>query len=174
MIHGRKKMSRARTSIGFLVLVASIMMISVPGWGAQPAGEDGPAFFGASPLARLIVGNIGRFLVLKSELNITPEQRSKIAATVKSHRDEIRPVAKHLLEKRKALGEAVLATPKNEEAIRKAANDLSKAIGDASVLASKVIAEARTALTPEQIDRIHKFRMEKDKAAMAWVDKIGR
>lgn len=169
----RKNMSRAKTGIRVLVLVASILAISAPGWGGQPGGDD-PSAFSASPLARLIVGNIGRFLVLRSELDVTPEQRSKIAATVRSHRNKIRPVAKNIIEKRKALRDAVLVTPRNEEAIRKAANDLGKAIGDASVLASKVIAEARTALTPEQIERIRKFRMEKDKAAMAWVEKIGR
>jgi Spy/CpxP family protein refolding chaperone len=174
MIQWRKNMSRKRTGMMVSTLVAAILAISAPGWGGQTTGGDDPTFFGASPLKRLIVGNIGRFLVLRSELNVTPEQRSKIAGTVKRHRNEIRPVAKDVLEKRKALREAVLATPKNEEAIRKAANDLGKAIGDASVLASKVIAEARTALTPEQIERIRKFRMEKDNATMAWVDKIGR
>ncbi|MBI4961673.1 MAG: Spy/CpxP family protein refolding chaperone [Desulfomonile tiedjei] len=167
-------MSKARTGIGICFLVAAILGMSAPGWAAQPMGGQDPSTLFSSPLARLITGNIGRFLVLRSELNVTPEQRAKIAATVKSHRDEIRPVAKSILEKRSALREAVLATTKNDEAIRKAANDLGKAIGDASVLASKVIGEARTALTPEQIERIHKFRAENNKAAMAWVDQIGQ
>jgi len=174
MISWRRKMSRAEICTGVLVLVASILAIPVPGWGAQSTGGDDSSAFCAPPVARLIAGNIGRFLIMRSELNVTPEQRSKIAATVKSHQAEIRPVAKDILEKRTALREAVLATPNNEEAIRKAANDLGTAIGDAAVLASKAIAEARPALTPEQIERIRNFRMENDKAAMAWVDKIGQ
>jgi len=155
-------------------MVASILAVSAPGWGAQPAGGDDPSAFCAPPIARLIAGNIGRFLIIRSELNVTPEQRSKIAATVKSHQGEIRSVAKDILGKRTALREAVLATPNNEEAIRKAATDLGKAIGNAAVLASRVIAEARPALTSEQIERIRKFRMDNDKATTAWVDKIGQ
>jgi Spy/CpxP family protein refolding chaperone len=161
--------------IGVLILVVTLPAVSVPGWGAQPAGGDDASAFGVPPIARLIVGNIGRFLVLKPELNITPEQRSKIAATVKSHRDEIRPVAKNVPEKRAALRETVLASPRNEESIRKAANDLAKAIGDSSVLASKVVAEVRTTLTSHQMERIRKFRMESDKAAWhgltTWADR---
>lgn len=167
-------MSRAKTCIGVFVLVASILAVCAPGWGAQPTSGDDSSAVCAPPVARLIAGNIGRFLVMRSELNVTPEQRSKIAAVVKGHRDEIRPMAKSILEKRTALREAVLATPKNEETIRKAATDLGKAIADASVLASKVISEARPALTPEQIERIRKFRMDNDKATTAWVDKIGQ
>jgi len=167
-------MNRVGTGIGVFALVASILAVSAAGWGAQPTGKDDSSAFCAPPIARLIAGNIGRFLIMRSELNVTPEQRSKIAAVVQSHRDEIRPMAKTILEKRTALREAVLATPTNEEAIRKAATDLGKAIGDASVLASRVVTEARPALIPEQIKRIRKFRMENDKATLTWVDKIGQ
>ena len=72
------------------------------------------------------------------------------------------------------LREAVLKEPADEKAIRSAAKDLSKSIGDASVLASRVIAEARPVLTAEQVKLIRNFRTEVDKATLDWLNQLGR
>ncbi len=120
------------------------------------------------------MGNIGRFLVLRSELGLTNDQRKRIAGIVKNHRDEIRPVAKALLEKRRALKEAVINKPGDEAAIRTAATDLGKTIGDASVLASKVVAQVKPVLTPQQVERIENFRAGTQKATSDWLDQMGK
>jgi Spy/CpxP family protein refolding chaperone len=112
--------------------------------------------------------------VLRSELNITGDQRKKIAAEIKSHKDEIRPVAKEIFEKRQALRDAVLNKPGDQQAIMAAANDLGKAIGDAAVLASKVIAKVKPMLTSEQQERIKNFKMANDRATAEWIGQIGQ
>ena len=112
--------------------------------------------------------------MLRSELNISAEQRKKIAAEIKSHKDEIRPIAKEIFEKRMALRDAVLNKPGDRQAIMAAANDLGKAIGDTAVLASKVIAKVKPVLTSEQQERIKNFRMANDKATAEWISQIGQ
>lgn len=167
-------MSRKVVS-AMLVALLLLGMAAVPSIAAETVKEDGGAQpAGPPPLAGLIMGNIGRFLVLGSELNISAEQRKKIAAEVKSHKDEIRPVAKEISEKRMALRDAVLNKPGDRQAIMAAANDLGKAIGDAAVLASKVIAKVKPVLTSEQQERIKNLRMANDKATAEWISQIGQ
>ena len=160
--------------IAMLVAVLLLGAAPVPSRAAEPVKDDDGVQFASRPLARLIMGNIGRFLVLRSELNITDEQRKKIAAEIKSHKDEIGPIANEVFAKRQALRDAVLNKPGDQQAIMAAANDLGKAIGDAALLASKVVAQVKPMLTPEQQERIKNFRMSNDKATADWISRIGQ
>ncbi len=157
----------------FVVQLALVCM-ALNAWAAEPAAKGDIQALSQTPLAKLITGNIGRFLVLRSELGITADQKKKIIEIVKSHRDEIRPVVKTILEKRRTLREAVVNKPGDEPAIRGAAAEMGKAIGDAAVLASKVVAQVRPVLTSQQIERIEKFRVDTRKATDEWVDQMGK
>jgi Spy/CpxP family protein refolding chaperone len=103
---------------------------------------------------------------------VTAEQREKFRDMLAEHRTEIVGVAKPVVEKRRALRDAVLADHPDESAIRSAANDLGKAIGDAAVLAAKVKPEVSKVLTSEQRDKIKQFRTKNDKAVDEFIDKI--
>jgi Spy/CpxP family protein refolding chaperone len=128
--------------------------------GAPAAGADG----GVRPLRAFMSGQFGRLLTLRSELGVTGEQRAEIRQIVASHRSEIVAVAKPIVEKRRALRDAVLAENPDETSIRAAANDLGKAIGDAAVLASQVKPEVYQVLTPEQQKKVEVFRTESHSA----------
>jgi Spy/CpxP family protein refolding chaperone len=156
------------------IIVTVLLAGSPPAWAGASAPEQAAPQWGFPPLARLVAGNIGRLLVLGSELNVTPDQRAKIAGIVKSHRAEITPTVRDVLEKKIALRDAVLNERPEEKVIRSAAADLAKTVGDASVLASKVIGEVRAILTPDQIERIRKVRKENEQAARAWTSEIGK
>jgi Spy/CpxP family protein refolding chaperone len=123
------------------------------------------------PVGRLIVGHIGRLLVLRSELNLTDQQKAKIQQTVVAKKPEIATVAKSVWEKRTALVDAVLADQPDEQAIRKAADELGKAIGEAAVLASKVAGEVKPALSSEQRGLIQKCRRDCRAATAKFFDK---
>jgi Spy/CpxP family protein refolding chaperone len=164
-----------KKTIAIVVLALGLISWTVVSWAAETAPESsGSGSLGMPGIGRLISGNIGRFLVLRSELKLTPAQRYQIASVVKSHRQEIAPVAKAVIEKKRALREAVLLIkPGDDKAIRLAANELGKAIGDAAVVASKVIGDAKGALTQEQLERIQQFRTSCKKAETAWVEGLG-
>ena len=157
-----------------LVLNLVFVCLGLNAWGAEPPAKADIETLGHAPLAKLITGNIGRFLVLRSELAITADQKKKIVEIVKSRRHEIRPVAKMILEKRRALQEAVVNKPGDETAIRGAATEMGKAIGDAAVLASKIIAQVKPELTSQQIERIGKFRADVQKATDDWLDQMDK
>ncbi len=147
-----------------MVVVLVLGLAAVPSIAADAEKEDAQAKAKSpSQTAKTIIGNIGRFLSFWSDLNLTDDQRQKILAEIKSHSDEIKPLAKEVLEKREALRWAVLNKPGDEQVITAAANDLGKAIGNAAVLASKVIAQVRPIFTPAQQERISNFRMGSDR-----------
>ncbi|MBI2195260.1 MAG: Spy/CpxP family protein refolding chaperone [Planctomycetes bacterium] len=125
--------------------------------------------FAHSPLGRLILGNVGRALTLRSELNVTEEQRAKIQEIVKSHKDGMVPVAQVLKAKKEALRQAVMSDQPDEKAIRAAADELGKAIGDAAVLASRIGGEVRPVFTDEQRQRIEKFLQEREASGDAFL-----
>jgi Spy/CpxP family protein refolding chaperone len=124
------------------------------------------------PIARLIASRLHKWAAFRMDLNVTDEQRSQIRAIVANHRDEIKSVVASIVEKRKALRQAVMANPADEAAIRTASDNLAKAIGDAAVLASKVIAEIRPIMTEEQIKKVQEFQAERDEAAGTFLDNL--
>lgn len=159
-----------------MILVSALIagLAAVPSRAADPAKEEGRPTLAGNPLGKLIMGHIGRLLVLKSELNVTDDQRKKIAAEIKSHKDEIRPIAKLIFEKRQALRDSVINNLGDEKTILQASEDLGKAIGRAALLASKVVAKVQPIFTPEQQERIKNFIMGMDEATSEWINQIGQ
>ena len=129
---------------------------------------------GTAPIVRLITGNLGRLLVLKSELGVTGKQKSEIHAIVKRSMGEMVPSIRAVVDRKRKLRDAVLAEQPDEGAIRAAANDLGKSIGETAVKASKVILEARKQLTKGQIDKLTKFRSDQDAGVDRWLEEIGK
>lgn len=113
-----------------------------------------------SPLGKLLTGHLGRLLVLKSEMNLTDEQRSQIREVVRGEKADIAKVAEKVWQKRNVLRDAVLADKPDEAAIRAAADDLGKAIGDAAVLGAKVVDKVKPVLTAEQRAQVKKCHKE--------------
>jgi Spy/CpxP family protein refolding chaperone len=116
------------------------------------------------PFMRFIRGQIGRFMVLRSQLDLSDDQRAQIKTILQAHKQEIVQVVQPLIEKRRALREAVTAADPNEQAIRAASDDLGKAIGDAAVLASKLKQQISPILTDQQRHDLHDFRSQTDEA----------
>src|SRR3989304_3950860 len=113
--------------------------VGVSGLAASgPLGDDVPE---ARAVRMLVSGQFGRLLTLRSELDVTTEQRQQIRGIVKNHRQEIAAALKPVAEKRRGGGGGALAENANEAAIYAAADELGKAIGDAAVVGAKIKAE---------------------------------
>lgn len=151
-----------------------LLTASLAAWGVESGAfftDKGP-FDGS--LKRLIVGQVGRILVLRSQLDVTDEQKEKTVGIIKSHMKEIIPVAKSVVEKRRALRQAVMKEEPNEKEIRAAAEALGKSLGDASVLTSRIVAEARPVFTPRQVKLVQDFRISLDNATTDWLNQLGK
>lgn len=86
-------------------------------------------------------------------LDLTPEQREAIKAIHENYKPQIQAAHENLVQQRKALRDAVKATPVNEGAIRSAANQVGSGIGDLAILLANRRAEVRAVLTAEQQDQ---------------------
>lgn len=113
-----------------------------------------------TPLGRLVTGNLGRLLVLRSEMNLTDGQREKIKVVLVEHKPEIASAAKGVWEKRNALRDAVLDEKSDDAAVRKAADELGKAIGDAAVLGRKIRGQVAPILTDPQRKLVKECRAD--------------
>jgi Spy/CpxP family protein refolding chaperone len=157
-----------------LMIAAAAILVAAAAMGAWALGTGHPMFTGAcdSPMHRLIAGNIGRFLVFRSEFELRDEQKKKIFDILKARKNEILPLADTMLEKRKELRETILKKPTDEQAVRAAATSLSSSIVDASILAAKLVAEAKSVLTDDQWRCILDYRRDQDKAVHTWLEQF--
>jgi Spy/CpxP family protein refolding chaperone len=161
----------AATGIGVFGLTGAT------GWAeAQDPATSGPVAhrLAGTPLGKFLSGRIGRAMVLRSELDLTPEQTKALRSTIKAHRAEIAQTIAPVAAKRRALRDAVLSDTTDEAAIRSAADDLGKAIGDAAVKAAKLrkVLVEKVKPTPEQVAKIKAFRADNDQAAVEFLEKM--
>jgi Spy/CpxP family protein refolding chaperone len=142
--------------------------------GTLAAGAGGAAVGGPfrGKIREFILGRLGSLAALRAELGLTDEQRGKVAAAVAARKAQIGPVARRMVDRRRALRDAVLEESPDEKKIREAAGRLGEAIGDAAVLASQVVGEVRPTLTAEQRKRIEQARAEHDKAVDALLKEL--
>jgi Spy/CpxP family protein refolding chaperone len=149
------------------MMVAGALGLAAIDTGAERAAAQSPsvvaeacAQMADTPLGKHVIGTIGRLLVLRSELDVTAEQRERIRATVLEHRPEIAEVAQGMLKKWAALGDTVLAEEIDEKAIRAAAAEFGETLGDAAIARAKMIREVRGEFSRGQIDALKAFRAE--------------
>ena len=123
-----------------------------------------------TPLGRTISGCIGRVITLRSDLNVSDEQRQQIRDLLLSHRSEIAETVKSVRDKRVALRDLARSDNASEEQIQAAADALGQAISKAAVKAVALRSEIAPLLTPEQQATIDKFLNENDKAIDSFLD----
>ena len=160
----------------FMVATAAIL-VAAAALGAWAVGTGHPVFAGPSfdsPMHRMIAGKIGRFLVFRSDFELRDDQKKKIFDILKARKKEILPLAETVLDKRTQLREIILKNPTDEQAVRTAATSLSSSIVDASILAARLVAEAKSVLTEDQWHCILEYRRENDKAVHTWLKQLGR
>lgn len=142
--------------LGFLALGGSTML-GAEGEGTAPAGAA-KAAAGKRPLFRAIRETVVRLWRLKDELDVTDEQKAAVVKALVAHKDEFVSAVKGIHEAHKKLATAVRAEATDEAAIRAAAADLGKEIGNMAVLGAKARKEVLAVMTPEQRKAIESAR----------------
>ena len=117
-----------------------------------------------SPLGRMISGNFGRLLTLRSELNVTDEQREKAREVLKSHRSEIVTTVQSVRDARTNLRDLTLSDDATESEIRAAADALGKTIADAAVKRAELRKAIAPIFTAEQQHLVREFLADNDAA----------
>ena len=151
----------SRNGMTALAAVLALAMSAGGAWAA--AGEGGRDALGGDgtvealtqngagrPLRQAMRQTIKKLHELRGDLDLTPEQKRDVAMILKEHSSEIIRCIEDIYEAHKALRQAVTASNGSESAIRRAAAQLGRAIGEGSVLRAKVRREVRAVMTAEQ------------------------
>ena len=125
------------------------------------------------PLQMLVQGEIGRLMTLRSDLDISNEQREEIRTIVTGYREDFAPLVREMVWQRQVLRNAVLAESANTTDIKQQVTALGETIAEVSLLAADVIRDVRPVLTPDQIERVETFTAEHDTAAQRWLERHG-
>jgi Spy/CpxP family protein refolding chaperone len=112
---------------------------------------------------RMTLGRMYRMNMLFDELGLTEDQRVALRQLFNEHRKELQPSVEEVKAKGRVLRDLILAETPDQEAIRKASGDLGNAIGEAAVQTSSLVKEARSILTPEQLERVKEMRQRRQK-----------
>jgi Spy/CpxP family protein refolding chaperone len=138
---------------------------------SSPTTQMGFGDDSAHPFLRFIRGQVGRWMVLRSELDLTGDQKQQIAAVLKSDKPQIVAAIQPVVEKRRALRNAVMAASPDEKTIRADADELGQAIGNAAVVASQIKQQIAPILTDEQKQKLTDFRSQSDSAVDSFLSK---
>lgn len=164
-----------RSKLLVCVLAGGLATVAVAApLGAAATGKSPRQVLANSPLGKLLTGHLGRAMILRSELNVSDQQRAQIREVVGSHKPEIAKAAQAVWERRNALHDAVMAERPDEAAIRKAADELGKTIGDAAVLGSKVAAQVKPFLTDQQRQHIKECKHDCEAATAKFFAGAGK
>lgn len=156
-----------------LLSVALVGTIATAAFAVSPAGGPFCAMRGplaGTPLGRTISGCIGRVITLRSDLNVSDEQRQQIHDVLRSHHSEIASTAKSVRDKRVALRDLARSDNADQAQIQAAADALGQAVSEAAVKAVKLGGEIAPLLNQEQRAAIDKFLTENDAAINSFLD----
>jgi Spy/CpxP family protein refolding chaperone len=94
---------------------------------------------------------------LASKLELTDAQRTSVRGVLKAHADEILAQVQAGMDARKALHDAVMAQPADENVIRSLAARVGEVHGNGALLIVKIRSEIWPILTPEQQQKFVAF-----------------
>ena len=112
---------------------------------------------------RMSLARIYRMNMLFDELGLTGDQRVALKQLFSERRKDLQPSVEEVKARGGALVDLIMAETPNQEAIRKASGDLGNAIAEASVQISALAKEARSILTPEQVDKARELLQRRQK-----------
>lgn len=107
-------------------------------------------------------------------VGITAEQRDQVRAVLKSFMPEVAPLVKQSIQERKALRDAIRATPVNEAAIRAQSAKVAAIDAELAVKRAQIIEKVRPILTPEQLGELGRMEDEFHSKINDGLGKLGR
>ena len=102
---------------------------------------------------RMSLARMSRMNMLFDELSLTGDQRVALKQLISGHRKDLEPAVEEVKGRGGILRDLILAETPDQEAIRRASGDLGSAIAEASMQISALAKEARSILTPEQVEK---------------------
>ncbi len=105
-------------------------------------------------------------------LDVSDAQREQIRGVLKESRPNMRPLMKQYMQERRALREAIQATPVNEAAIRAQSARVSQVKTELDIKRAHMSQRIRAALTPEQVEKLRNMEGRFDKRMDAMAERM--
>lgn len=155
-------MSTPKIRRSVLIAAAGALAVSSLFAGRLSAGQTDRASRGMDMAPRL-------FARVARRLDLTEDQQARIRAILQAHAGEIEAQARAGRDARRALGEAAIAEPVDEAAIRGLARELGDAHAGGALLFARIRAQALPILTPEQQEKLRGFRSHRLQRGDEWL-----
>lgn len=97
---------------------------------------------------------------LMRAIGLTPEQHARMQEIRRGHDDEVIALGRRLRQARRWLDTAIMSERYDEATVRRATDELAAAQADKIRLDSKIRAEVRSVLTPDQVTRFHQLERQ--------------
>lgn len=97
---------------------------------------------------------------LMQAIGLTPEQHARMQQIRLGHDDEVIAAGRRLRQARRSLDVAIMSERYDEAVVRRATDELAAAQAEKIKLESKVRAEVRGVLTPDQVTRFHQLERQ--------------
>ncbi|HEY0386708.1 MAG TPA: Spy/CpxP family protein refolding chaperone [Pyrinomonadaceae bacterium] len=98
--------------------------------------------------------------MVMQRLALTPDQRVRMQEIRRSHEDETISTGRRLRQARAALDRAIMSESYNEDAVRRATEELAAAQADKIRLESRIRSQVRGVLTSEQVLEFNRLQRE--------------
>jgi Spy/CpxP family protein refolding chaperone len=98
--------------------------------------------------------------MVMQRLALTPDQRMRMQEIRRSHEDEAITTGRRLRQARAALDRAIMNEAYNEDAVRRATEELAAAQADKIRLESRIRSQVRGVLTTEQVQEFNRLQRE--------------
>lgn len=148
--------------VGRIVPVAAVVILAVLAGllfiGPNQSEAEEGVWAGRAKIRGLVFKRLNQMIALREQLNLTSDQKSRFRSLFLAHRQEIADMVEEMATLRQALKNEVLSDVPDETAIRRAASDLGESLGENAVRASRLLAEAKAVLTPEQLALLKEHR----------------
>lgn len=151
-----------------LLSLALVGIITTAAVAVNPGGRT--SGLRDTPLGQTISGCIGRLMTLRSDLNVTTEQREKVREVIGNHKAEIASTVKSVRDQRVALRDLARTGTASDAQIKAAADALGQAISDAAVKAVQLHSELAPILDKDQRATVGEFLEKNDAAINAFLE----
>jgi Spy/CpxP family protein refolding chaperone len=97
---------------------------------------------------------------LMQAIGLTPDQHARMQEIRRGHDDEVIAAGRRLRQARRSLDLAIMSERYDEATVRRATDELATSQADRIKLDSKIRAEVRGVLTPDQVVRFHQLERQ--------------
>lgn len=111
-------------------------------------------------IRKMMMGNMGRLMALRSELDVTKEQREQLHGVMKNHRSSMHEKFGNVMKARKELQSQIMLGEATEDSIKASADQIAEAVTAVALEAKTARDEAMAVFSEDQQSKIQEVMVK--------------